>query len=94
MAKRIVPVGEGERKRLTIKFRSPSLPYEEIAELIRQGFDVFISKVTTRTAYYAKRRLSQLLGKQVNAWPATFDRTPGYLFSIRTGEEVLGTQRR
>jgi hypothetical protein len=93
MTERVIRIKDEEREKLVVKFRSPSLPYEEIAGMIREGYDVFISSVTARTVYYAKRRLSELVGKDVNAWPATFDRTPGYLFSTRGPQEIVGRRK-
>ena|GEM_PF-3992512 len=89
----VVPIGEEERRKLTIKFRAPPLPYEEIADLLRRGFDVFVSGMTTKKAYYAKRRLGRLVGQRINAWPATFDRNLGYLFSTKSGEEIVGRRK-
>jgi len=88
---RIKPIGEKEREKVTIKAKSPPIPYEEVAELLRKGYDVFISNLPRRTAYYARKKLSILLGNEIHAWPATFERTAGYLFS--TQGEVTGRRK-
>lgn len=93
MERKYVPVGEGEREKIEIRSRAPNLPYPEIADLMRQGLDVFISNLPTRSAYYAKQRLSELLQKRVNAWPAKFEGLPGYLFSTRSEEEIAGRRK-
>ena len=82
---RVVPLDEGLKRKLVIKTRGARISYEEVAGMMRHH-DVFISNLPRRSAYFAKHRLEDLLGKRAEAWPASLDRVPGYLFTTRVGE--------
>ena len=88
---RPVPVEEAEGE-LVIKTRGRRISYEKVAELMRQGYDVFISDLPRRSAYFGKHQLAKLLGMKTEAWPASLDRVPGYLFTTR-GEEITGRRK-
>ena len=89
---RIIPVDEKTEGKLTIKTRGERISYDKVAELMRNGYDVFISNFPRRSAYFAKHRLEKLLGERTDTWPASLDRVPGYIFTTK-GEKILGRRK-
>jgi len=89
---RIIPIDKKTGGELVIKTRGERISYDKVAELMRNGYDVFISNLPRRSAYFAKHRLEKLLGKRTDAWPASLDRVSGYLFTTK-GEKIFGRKK-
>jgi hypothetical protein len=64
-----------------VKIRfSKRINYEDVAEWLKEGYPVFIP-IDKRRAYYAEKRLSEILGVKVKKKPAMWEnREKGYLF--------------
>jgi hypothetical protein len=88
----IIPIDKKTEGKLVIKTRGERISYDEVAKLMRNRYDVFISNLPRRSAYFAKHRLEKLLGERTNAWSASLDHVPGYLFTTK-GEKILGRRK-
>jgi len=64
-----------------VKIRySKRLDYEEVAKWLKEGYPVFIP-IDKRRAYYAQKRLSEILNEEVKKKPAMWeDGEKGYIF--------------
>jgi len=86
---RAIPVSERDECEVFVKSKR-RFPYKEVAMLIAEGHEVFVPELNRRTASYAKRALSRMLGAEVLALPARFKGEDGYLFKLSIFGRVLG----
>ena len=84
-----------KRGELKVKYRQ-YIPYEEVANALKSGHDVFFSNLKRQTAYKAAKKLSRMVGKEVIAVPCEADGEKGYAFTLlydyekRIVEELYG----
>jgi len=49
------------------------IPYREIAEELKEGREVLLEGISRQLAYYASKKLTKMLGEEVNHAPAEFN---------------------
>jgi len=64
------------------------VPLGRIINLLLEGHEVFID-CDRRTAYYIKRRISDELNVQVEAYPSIYRGIEGYVFKISIVKQLL-----
>ena len=68
------------------KVRIQRLEYSKIAYILKDlGLPVFIP-IGRKTAYYARKRLSELVGQEVLSNPFLWGRQRGYIFFTKNAE--------
>jgi hypothetical protein len=88
MSYRAIPVSEKDECEVWVRAKK-RFPYKEVAMLMAEGHEVFIPDLNRRTASYARRVLSRVLGVEVFSFPATFKGEKGYIFKVSIFREVL-----
>jgi hypothetical protein len=89
MSYRAIPISEGDACEVWVRARR-RFPYREAAMLMAEGHEVFVPELDRRTASYARRALSRMLGAEVLAFPARFKEEDGYVFKLSIFRRVLG----
>lgn len=75
------------------KVRIHRLEYDKIAYILKDlGLPVFIS-IGRKTAYYARKRLSELVGHEVTSSPCQWGRQRGYIFFVKNAEDGKGFKK-
>jgi len=68
------------------KVKINRLEYDKISYILRElGLPVFIP-IGRKTAYYARKRLSELVGHEVISSPCQWSRQKGYIFFVKNTE--------
>jgi site-specific recombinase len=67
----------------SIIIKSNSMYYRAVATAVKEGSRVFVPEMGRRTASYARKRLSELVGNEVLGYPVQVSGQDGYLFHLR-----------
>ena len=84
----VIKLTDKDLIRLRVKKRR-RIPYKEITELLIEGYDVFIPDMNRKTASYLRKRLTEILGVEVIAFPSEFQGMNGYTFKLRLIDKIL-----
>jgi len=85
---RAIPISEKDECEVFVRARR-RFPYREVAMLIAEGHEVFVPELNRRTASYARKALSRMLGAEVLALPARFKGEDGYIFKLSLVDMIL-----
>lgn len=67
----------------SITVKSNSIYYRALATQIKEGSRVFVPEMGRRTASYARKRFTTLVGQEVLGYPVQVSGKDGYLFHLR-----------
>jgi hypothetical protein len=85
---KVIPISEKDECEVFVRTRR-KFPYREVAMLIAEGHEVFVPELNRRTASYARKALSKMLGAEVLALPARFKGEDGYIFKLSLVDMIL-----
>ena len=91
---RVYPVERGRIKRVLYKV----FPYEEVAEELRTGREVLVEGISRQLAWYAAKKLSRMLGREVAYARGVLEMdeltVAGYAFFVEEGNRGDEATRR